>query len=84
MSDFNEPVNIGNPIELSVKEMAVKILKETGSSSDIVYHPLPKDDPKVRRPDISLAKKHLNWEPRVTLEEGLSQTISYFRQTISV
>tara|TARA_B100000686_G_C16797716_1_gene983619 strand:- start:868 stop:1803 length:936 start_codon:yes stop_codon:yes gene_type:complete len=83
-SQVNEPVNIGNPIELSVKEMAIKILKETGSSSDIVYQPLPKDDPKVRKPDISLAEEHLNWEPRVTLEEGLSKTITYFRQTIGV
>ena len=83
-SQLNEPVNIGNPIELSIKEMAVKILKETESLSEIIYHPLPKDDPKVRRPDISMAKECLNWEPRVTLEEGLSETINYFRQTVNV
>ena len=84
MSDLNEPINIGNPIELSIMEMAGKILKETGSKSQIVCQSLPKDDPKMRRPDITRAKEQLNWEPRVSLDEGLAATIDYFKQKLSV
>ncbi|WP_214044327.1 UDP-glucuronic acid decarboxylase family protein [Methanomethylovorans sp.] len=78
--DFNEPVNIGNPTELSILGFANEIIKITNSSSAIVYSDLPVDDPKVRRPDISRAKKLLGWEPKISLEEGLKETIRYFRQ----
>ena len=84
MSDLNEPINIGNPMELSIEKMAEKILMETGSKSQIVCHPLPKDDPKVRKPDITRAKERLNWEPRVDLDEGLTATIDYFKRKLSV
>jgi dTDP-glucose 4,6-dehydratase len=84
MSKLNQPVNIGNPAEMTVLQMAEKILKETGSPSKIVHDPLPTDDPKVRRPDITLARTHLNdWQPRVGLDEGLKNTIAHFRKTLS-
>jgi dTDP-glucose 4,6-dehydratase len=73
------PVNIGNPHEMTVLEFAKKILQLTGSKSEISYRPLPQDDPQVRQPDITKAKKLLNWEPRVDLDDGLKQTIDYFR-----
>lgn len=73
------PVNIGNPGEFTMLELAEKVLQVTGSKSKIVFEPLPSDDPKQRRPDIALAKKHLNWEPQVPLEEGLKDTVAYFR-----
>jgi len=79
MSDFHEPVNIGNPQELTVMDFARRIIDTTGSRSKIVYKPLPQDDPRQRRPDISRAKKILGWEPRVGLAEGLARTIEYFR-----
>jgi dTDP-glucose 4,6-dehydratase len=79
MSDEVQPTNIGNPSELTVKEFAEVIRKLTGSDSPIVYRPLPEDDPKIRRPDISKARALLDWEPRVPLEEGLVRTIDYFR-----
>ena len=79
MSKEHSPVNIGNPRELSLMELAHMILKLTGSRSRIVHKALPVDDPKVRRPDISRAKKFLKWHPRVKLEEGISKTIDYFR-----
>lgn len=79
---FTGPVNIGNPNEFSISELAVKVLEMTGSSSKIVYKPLPYDDPRKRKPDISLAKEKLNWEPTVRLEEGLVKTIAYFRQLL--
>ncbi len=75
---FTGPVNLGNPREFTIKELAEKIIKLTNSGSKIIYHPLPKNDPKKRNPDISLAKNNLNWEPKIKLEEGLSQTIKYF------
>lgn len=77
--DYHEPVNIGNPAEMTINDFANAISKLIGNSSKIVYHSLPVDDPKVRRPDITLAKKLLGWEPRVSLEEGLGNTIEYFR-----
>lgn len=80
--DFTGPVNLGNPSEVSVKELAQKIIKMTGSKSKIIYLPLPPDDPRQRKPDISLAKKELNWEPKVGLEEGLGRTIEYFRRLL--
>jgi dTDP-glucose 4,6-dehydratase len=82
-SDYAEPVNIGNPHEFSVLELARTVLEITGSRSTIVNHPLPEDDPKVRRPDIAVARRELGWEPRVTLKEGLLQTIPYFRQRLA-
>jgi len=74
------PINIGNPGEFTILELAEKVIKLTGSKSKIVKQPLPSDDPKQRKPDISKAKKILNWEPKVNLEEGLAQTIEYFRK----
>src|SRR6185295_6659145 len=81
-SDYNLPVNVGNPREVSILQCADTIKTLTGSKSEIVFRPLPPDDPKVRQPDITRAKKLLGWEPRVGLEEGLRHTIDYFRQKI--
>jgi dTDP-glucose 4,6-dehydratase len=80
LSDMNEPVNIGNPAEMTINEFAHRVLELTGAKSEIVYQDLPTDDPKVRQPDITLAKEALGWEPRVTLAEGLSKTVDYFRE----
>jgi dTDP-glucose 4,6-dehydratase len=79
---MHDPVNIGNPRELTVKQIAELVLKLTGSSSKIEHKPLPADDPKVRRPDIRRAKMLLEWEPQVELEDGLRKTIEYFRQIV--
>ena len=79
ISDMNEPTNIGNPHEMSIKEMAEMVIKVTGSKSKLVYKPLPVDDPKVRQPNIDLAKKLLDWEPKVNLEEGLTITVEWFK-----
>ena len=73
------PINIGNPNEFTIRELAEKVLTLTGSQSSLVSLPLPSDDPKQRQPDITLAKKHLDWEPKVQLEEGLKKTIEFFR-----
>ena len=78
-SDESMPTNVGNPHEVTIKEFAEKIISLTGSSSEIVYKELPKDDPTRRRPDITKAKTVLGWEPVVTLEEGLTKTIEYFK-----
>ncbi len=80
--DFIGPVNIGNPGEFTIKELAEQVIALTGSKSGIVYKPLPSDDPKQRCPDISLAKKHLKWEPTIKLAEGLKKTIEYFKESI--
>ena len=80
--DFIGPVNLGNPDEVTIRELAEKIIELTGSSSELVFEPLPEDDPKRRQPDISLAKEKLGWEPRVKLEEGLTRTIEYFEELI--
>ena len=80
ISDRVEPTNIGNPHEMTILQFAERIKKLTNSSSSISFKPLPKDDPKIRQPDITAARKHLEWEPRVPLDEGLSKTIEYFRQ----
>ncbi|HVT02816.1 MAG TPA: UDP-glucuronic acid decarboxylase family protein [Thermoanaerobaculia bacterium] len=82
MSDEVQPVNIGNPNELTVLEFAERIKKICGSTAPIVFKPLPEDDPKVRKPDISKAKRLLDWEPRVSLEDGLVRTIDFFRHKI--
>ncbi|CAN0009001.1 unnamed protein product, partial [Hapterophycus canaliculatus] len=72
------PMNIGNPVEFTIKELAEMTVRLTKSSSKIIYKPLPQDDPKQRRPDISFAKRALGWEPSIALEEGLKKTIDYF------
>jgi UDP-glucuronate decarboxylase len=77
---FTGPVNIGNPNEFTIKQLAEKVIELTGSTSKLIYQELPQDDPKVRRPDISLAKEELNWEPTVQLEEGLKKTIAFFKE----
>ena len=83
LSDVNDPVNIGNPREMTIEEIARTIIRMTGSRSRIVYQPLPTDDPKVRQPDITRARTLLGWEPTVPLEEGLVRTIEYFRTKIT-
>jgi dTDP-glucose 4,6-dehydratase len=82
MSDFHEPVNLGNPREMTISQFADEIIRITGTKSTIEYKPLPVDDPKVRQPDISRAKKVLGWEPRVNFEEGIKKTIEYFRERL--
>ena len=82
MSDTDQPVNLGNPHEMTVLEFAQEIIRVTGSRSKIVFKPLPLDDPKQRRPDIARAKKLLNWQPKVSLVAGLDKTIAYFRKKI--
>lgn len=76
--DFTGPVNLGNPAEFSILELAKKIIDLTGSRSEIVFQPMPEDDPRQRRPDIGLARERLGWEPRVSLEDGLRRTIGFF------
>lgn len=80
---FTGPVNIGNPMEFTILELAKTVIKLTGSNSQIEFKPLPQDDPKQRQPDINLAREMLDWEPKVSLEEGLQKTIDYFRNIIS-
>ena len=79
---FTGPVNIGNPGEFTIKELAEIVIELTGSDSKLVYRDLPVDDPTQRRPDITLAKKELNWEPTVQLKNGLVSTIAYFKELI--
>jgi UDP-glucuronate decarboxylase len=81
--DFTGPVNLGNPSEISIVELAEKILKVTDSRSRIVFKPLPQDDPIRRCPDITLARKILEWQPEVNLEEGLEKTLEYFKKVLS-
>ena len=82
MSEQNYPINIGNPNEMTIKEMADKIIQATNSKSKIVQVPLPEDDPKIRQPDITLARKYLNWKPVVTLDQGLQSTLEYFKNQL--
>jgi dTDP-glucose 4,6-dehydratase len=84
LSDFHEPVNIGNPAEMTILDFAQKILALTGSSAQIVFKPLPVDDPRVRQPDISRAKRLLGWQPKVDFESGVREAIGYFRQKLAV
>jgi dTDP-glucose 4,6-dehydratase len=81
-TDFHEPVNLGNPSEITILEFADEIRKLSGSRSEIVYKPLPQDDPKVRQPDISLARKLLGWEPKIGRAEGLRTTMDYFQKKL--
>jgi dTDP-glucose 4,6-dehydratase len=83
-SNVNDPVNIGNPHEMSIEEMARVIITMTGSKSRIVFRALPTDDPKVRRPDITRARTLLGWEPKVPLDQGLTSTIDYFKKKLGV
>lgn len=80
---FTGPVNIGNPAEFTMLELAEKVVKLVGSKSRLVFHPLPTDDPRQRKPDISLAEEKLSWTPRVDLEDGLKETVQYFRKVFS-
>ncbi len=82
LSPENDPINIGNPVEMTIKQIAETIITMTGSTSKIVYRPLPTDDPKQRRPDITRARTLLGWEPKVQLDEGLVKTIEYFRTKV--
>jgi dTDP-glucose 4,6-dehydratase len=84
LSDFHEPVNIGNPGEMTILDFAQKILGLTGSSAQIVFKPLPVDDPRVRQPDISRAKRLLGWQPKVDFESGVRETIGYFKKKLGV
>jgi dTDP-glucose 4,6-dehydratase len=83
LSNVNDPVNIGNPREMTIKAIAETIIKMTGSKSRIVYKPLPTDDPRVRQPDITRARTLLQWEPKVSLEEGLVPTLEYFKGKVA-
>ena len=78
-SDLEGPINIGNPDEFTMLELAEKVLKQTGAKSKLVFEPLPKDDPTQRKPDITLAKEKLGWEPKIKLDEGLAKTIEWFK-----
>jgi UDP-glucuronate decarboxylase len=78
----DSPINLGNPNEFTVKQLAEAIIKITNSQSKLINEPLPQDDPKQRRPDISLASKLLNWKPTVQLEEGIRKTVAYFKTVI--
>jgi UDP-glucuronate decarboxylase len=82
-AEFTGPVNIGNPVEFTILELAEDVLKLTGSHSKLVFKPQPADDPKQRRPAIKLAKAKLGWEPKVVLEDGLKETIAYFRKLMA-
>jgi dTDP-glucose 4,6-dehydratase len=84
LSDYHEPVNIGNPVEMTILDFARKIIEITGAQSEIVTKPLPVDDPKVRQPDITRAKKLLGWEPKVDFESGIRETIEYFRDRLAI
>ena len=83
-SEYPYPVNIGNPSEMTIREFAERVIELTGSRSKLSYHELPEDDPKVRQPDISKARELLEWEPKVSLEEGLARTLDWFRPRVSV
>ena len=81
-SDVHDPVNLGNPQEMTLLELAKRVIRLSGSASAIVFQPLPVDDPKIRQPDIGRARALLGWEPRVDVDEGLRRTIEWFRQTL--
>lgn len=81
-ADFTGPVNIGNPGEFTMLQLAERVIALTGSKSELVFHPLPQDDPRQRRPDISLAREVLDWQPTIALEQGLQKTIDYFRKVV--
>jgi UDP-glucuronate decarboxylase len=80
--EFTGPVNLGNPVEFTILQLAEMVKKMTNSSSEIIHLPLPQDDPAQRQPNIDLAKKELNWKPSIPLEEGLKKTIDYFKTLV--
>jgi dTDP-glucose 4,6-dehydratase len=82
-AEVNEPVNIGNPREMTLLELARQIIRMSGSRSEVVFRPLPTDDPKVRQPDITKARRLLGWEPKVEVEDGLRRTIDWCRKLVS-
>ena len=82
-SDERYPVNLGNPLEMTILEFAEHIRTLTGTKSKLIFQPLPEDDPKQRKPDITKAKSVLGWEPRVPLQDGLSQTVAYFQALVA-
>ena len=84
MSDFHEPINVGNPREMTIKQFADEIIRITGTKSTIEYKPLPIDDPRVRQPNIVRAKEVLHWQPRVDFEEGIKTTIEYFKGSVAL
>jgi dTDP-glucose 4,6-dehydratase len=84
LSDTVDPVNIGNPAEMTIRALAERIIALTGSRSRIVQRPLPEDDPKVRQPDITRARRLLGWEPKVTLDQGLAPTLAYFKKKLEL
>ena len=79
-NDFTGPINLGNPEEFTILELARKVIEMTGSKSEVIFKPLPHDDPRQRKPDISLARKMLNWEPKISLDDGLGHVINYFKE----
>jgi UDP-glucuronate decarboxylase len=81
-NDVTGPMNLGNPGEFTIKQLAEKVVEMTGSKSEISYHPLPQDDPTQRCPNISAARKHLDWKPTIQLEEGLVKTVAYFEDLL--
>jgi UDP-glucuronate decarboxylase len=81
--DFTGPVNLGNPQEFTIRQLAEKVIALTGSRSKLSFEPLPSDDPRQRRPDIALAKSALGWEPNVSLDQGLPKTVDYFRSQLA-
>jgi UDP-glucuronate decarboxylase len=82
-ADLVGPVNLGNPSEFTILELAEQVLKQTNSRSKLIFRTLPPDDPKQRKPDITLAKSRLGWEPKVTLQDGLKETIAYFQKLMA-
>ncbi len=84
MSDYHDPINIGNPREMTILEFANKILEITGAKSQIITKPLPVDDPKVRQPDIRRARTLLGWEPKIDFETGIRETILYFKEKLGI
>jgi UDP-glucuronate decarboxylase len=81
-ADFTGPVNIGNPVEFTMLELAENVIRLVGGKSTLTFHPLPSDDPRQRQPNITLAKEKLDWQPKVALEDGLKETIAYFRKIV--
>jgi UDP-glucuronate decarboxylase len=82
--DTTGPINIGNPVESTIKELAETIISMVGGKSKVIFNPLPQDDPKQRNPDITLARQKLGWEPKVKLHDGLSNTIDYFKKILAI
>ena len=82
--DVTGPINLGNNSEFTIRELAEKVIKLTGSRSKLVFKPLPQDDPRQRQPDLAKAKAALNWQPKVALEDGLKETIAYFKHALEI